>query len=650
MKIISIEIENWRNFENIELEIPEESTLVCLVGENGTGKSNILELLAVASSELGISSGVQLPRGNPLDEIHSFSVTLKLSDVVLEEVIDQLDAPHKEWAENWDGILKLTTKKEEGKDTEKQIFAIDGVLDQYQVPLGNQIKNVLRQTREIYNVYLDADRAYPPVNIRSREIVEAERKEWETWEWRRQWAQRPTRDLYEEWIKYFLAKERQNATTFAQAARRAKEKGEEQPDFNDPFTSYKESLESVLPHLNFRGIDENQQTIALDSVGTSLKFWQLSGGEREIAFLIGQIDRFQLRRGLLLLDEPELHLNPDLVRLWVSFLRDTIDEGQVWIATHSLEAVEVTGPSATLVFEREEESRVVKRVNPLGERPIINILSAAVGSPAFSISKLRFILIEGDRQGYERERFFSLCGNPTTNRFLEAGNCNQVLSKIEVLRELSEETEERLRLGAIIDRDFRSNEEVEDLESERSIHVTRCHEVENLYLQPEAIDRILQQNGIDRSVSEVLNEASDQFAGRWILTKSLANLRDLELEVTREVRQLAGELTYQNFESDTEDIIESIILEFNDLGDDNTERLREELHNSYQDYSELVDSDIFWKKCFGKEVLGTIPGLIGLRDKDIYMRSVDRLWREDEIPRSDELIELREYVEEIEVT
>lgn len=376
----------------------------------------------------------------------------------------------------------------------------------------------------------------------------------------------------------------------------------------------------------------------------------MSGGEREIAFLIGQIERFQLRRGLLLLDEPELHLNPDLVRLWVSFLSDTIDEGQVWIATHSLEAVEVTGPSATWVFEREDESRVVKRVNPLGERPIINILSAAVGSPAFSISKLRFILIEGDRQGYERERFFNLCGNPTTNRFLEAGNCNQVLSKIEVLRELSEETDERLRIGAIIDRDFRTDEEVEDLESGKSIHVTRCHEVENLYLQPEAIDRIIQQTGIDTSVDEALSEASDQFAGRWILTKSLANLRDLELEITREVRQLAGGLTYGNFESNTEKIIESIILEFNDLGDENTEQLREELLNSYQDYSELTESDNFWKKCFGKEVLGTIPSLIGLRDKDIYIRSVDRLWKEDEIPRSDELIELREYVEEIEVT
>lgn len=650
MKIINIEIQSWRNFEDVYITIPEESSLVCLVGENGTGKSNILELLAAASSELGISSGIQLPRGNPLDEPHSFTVTLKLPEAILDDIKGQLEDPRSEWAAAWNGTLKLISRRNEGEDIQKRVLAVEGVDEQHQHNIGNTIVNILRKTREIYNVFLDADRAYPPVDIRSHEIVDAERKDWESWEWRRQWAQKPTRDLYEEWIKYFLAKERQNATAFAQEARRAIEKGDPQPEFLDPFKSYKESLESVLPHLNFRGIDENQKAIAFDSSNTPLKFWQLSGGEREISFLVGQIERFQLRRGLLLLDEPELHLNPDLVRLWVSYLRDTIDEGQVWVATHSLEAVEVTGTSTTMVFEREDESRIVKSVNPLGERPIINILSAAVGSPAFSISKLRFILIEGDRQGFERERFYNLCGDPTVNRFLEAGNCNQVISKNEVLKELSEETDERLRIGAVIDRDFKNDEEVEKLESDYNIHVTRCHEVENLYLQPAAIDRIIQQNGIEKSVGEVMREASDQFAGRWILTKSIANLGQLELEVNREVRQLAGGLTYQNFESNTEEIIDSIISEFNNIGDENTEQLREELHSSYQNYSEVIDRDDFWKKCFGKEVLGTIPGLTGLRDKDIYMRSVDRLWIEDEIPRSDELIELRDYVAGIEVT
>jgi predicted ATPase len=56
-----------------------------------------------------------------------------------------------------------------------------------------------------------------------------------------------------------------------------------------------------------------------DSSGVHLPFAELSDGEREIAFLVGQIERFKLRRGLLPIDEPELHLNPDLLRTWLQF-------------------------------------------------------------------------------------------------------------------------------------------------------------------------------------------------------------------------------------------------------------------------------------------------------------------------------------------
>ena len=73
-------------------------------------------------------------------------------------------------------------------------------------------------------------------------------------------------------------------------------------------------LQKVLPHVVFTGVDSKKRTLLFDTTGLELSFDQLSGGEREIAFLIGQIDRFGLRQGLFLLDEPELHLNADLIR------------------------------------------------------------------------------------------------------------------------------------------------------------------------------------------------------------------------------------------------------------------------------------------------------------------------------------------------
>ena len=74
MRILRLRVANWRNFRDVNLLIEEDSTLVCLVGENGTGKSNILELISAAANRLGISPGIDNPRGNVFGEIHDISV------------------------------------------------------------------------------------------------------------------------------------------------------------------------------------------------------------------------------------------------------------------------------------------------------------------------------------------------------------------------------------------------------------------------------------------------------------------------------------------------------------------------------------------------------------------------------------------------
>ena len=75
----------------------------------------------------------------------------------------------------------------------------------------------------------------------------------------------------------------------------------EEPKFEDHFEKYKNSLQIILKHLVFTGVDSKKRTLLFDTTGLELSFDQLSGGEREIAFLVGQIDRFGLRRGLFLL-------------------------------------------------------------------------------------------------------------------------------------------------------------------------------------------------------------------------------------------------------------------------------------------------------------------------------------------------------------
>jgi energy-coupling factor transporter ATP-binding protein EcfA2 len=499
-----------------------------------------------------------------------------------------------------------------------------------------------RAAREVNYLYLDSDRAYPPVPIHPHQLAEAWGQPWDSPEWSRQWSFKTSRTLYEEWMKYFLALETTVATRHLAASREAKRAGDPAPEFTDPFDSFADSVKEVLPHLTFAGVDTDVRTILFDSAGIEIPFDKLSGGEREISFLIGQIERFQLRRGLFLLDEPELHLNPDLVRAWVAYLRDTVQDGQVWIATHSLEAVEVAGHDATFVLEREGDTRVVNRADPLSERPVITVLSSTLGSPAFSLTRLRFIYIEGERQSRERERFHSVASDPATNRFIEAGNSRDVLRKTEVLRELAREGGEPLRIGGIIDRDFRSEDEINELEGEGLIHVLRVLEVENLFLQPEALSRLIERSGGDPGTTEdVIRDASDRFAGLWILHRAAkqADVRDLRTEI----RGAAGPLQWDTFEHDPETVARQL-AENQDFEPDQGERFQEALAQAARDYAELRRDDELWKHCLGKQVVSVMARLVGFSNQVTLERSVTLLWSTGEVAMSEEANSLMEYI------
>ncbi len=645
MRVVELDIERWRNFRGIHISVPDDAPLVCLIGENGSGKSNILELLSAAAYRLGICSGIDVPRGDPFNEPHSFSVQIKLADdpwtLVDTNAFPRLAAA----AAEWDRTLLLESRSERTNQVETHISAGSVNDPTRSRDLATRIVNQLRSKEEIQHLHLDADRAYPPFQIASHQYADALTMPWESMEHRKQFSFRPTRLLYEQWIQYFLARESRFATNFVSETRQAQEDGLPIPQFVDPFASYKNSLRQVLPHLKFIGVDTERRTLLFDTAGVHLPFSNLSGGEREISFLIGQIERFQLRRGLLLLDEPELHLNPDLLRIWLSFLRDTVEVGQVWITTHSLEAVEVAGHESTFIMERMGDTRLVDRASALGQRPVITSLSTAVGAPAFSLARLRFVFIEGSRNTRERERFYRIGGEPGVNRFLEGGNCDEVLRKLAAVKELAQETDEQLRVGGVIDRDFRTSEQIAQLQAQVSVHVLECHEIENFFLHPNALMRLLERSGRNpEQLQSILRSASDQFAGLWIIQRAVACNPDLRAS-SSEMRRRAGTLSWDQFAGN----LEKRARELANLGSTPNlivaDQMAVALTEAAKAYEIVRDSADLWKECLGKQVLSLIPSRLELNGASALERQIGHLWDIDEVPRPLEALKLRDYIQ-----
>lgn len=111
MRIVNLAIGHWRNFSEIEMSPAPDSSLVCVTGDNGTGKSNILELLATAAVQLGLSPTVVQRRGELSQEPHSYSVTLRLNETPSELLgSDQWDTLRQGGMEAWDQTITLRSE------------------------------------------------------------------------------------------------------------------------------------------------------------------------------------------------------------------------------------------------------------------------------------------------------------------------------------------------------------------------------------------------------------------------------------------------------------------------------------------------------------------------------------------------------------
>lgn len=644
MRIRRIQISQWRHFEDIELTVDDDTGLVCIVGANGTGKSHLLELIAACAHRLGLSQGVEIPRGDPFSDTHDFSLQFFLAEGA-SEAIEQGLAGQPAFNE-WDRTL--TIRSQSLPNRRSTSIVAGGISDTNQrSQFAGQVVAQLQQSKSVHFVSLDADRAYPKKNIHVNEMAQAYEIDWEGAEYTRGRSFKTTTTLYDEWIKYFLAQENQSGTRLIQQIRRARQNNTDEPVFSDHFAGYKEALQKVLPHVVFTGVNSKTRSLQFDTTGLELSFDQLSGGEREIAFLIGQIDRFGLRQGLFLLDEPELHLNSDLIRTWVSYLTGTVETGQIWLATHSLEAVEAAGQQATFVLERNQETRKVDNLARLDTRPVLSALSRAVGTPAFSISQLRFVFVEGEESVGERERFRNLAGLPQNLRFMECGSCNEVLRRVEAIKHLANEAEAGIRIGGVVDNDFRSAPETERI-IEDGVFVLPVHEVENFFLHPPTLETLLRQNGRpELSPMELVQQASDARAGNWIFQHTMAtpNAKTLP-EMPIPAKNHAKGLAWDAINIDRDSAIDGIV-ELAKFDDESAKKFRALLAISTKAYGRKREEPNFWAECEGKQILNDVSRASGYAGAAALSSAAFAAWNRYPETISDELRSFRAYLEAI---
>jgi hypothetical protein len=210
---------------------------------------------------------------------------------------------------------------------------------------------------------------------------------------------------------------------------------------------------------------------------------------------------------LLVVDEPEVYLHPDVQRQLLSILRDAGPD--IIIATHSTEIMSEADPSEILLVEKSKQS--AKRLRDIeGVQAALDAVGSIQNITLTQLAKNRRLLFTEGSDDYKILRRFASrlgltelsSGNDITA--VESGG----FSSWERIRAFAWGLEKTignsLRIGAIFDRDYLCLEEVDKILADLNQHLDFAHihprkEIENYLLVPEVLEKALKKALIERS-------------------------------------------------------------------------------------------------------------------------------------------------------
>jgi energy-coupling factor transporter ATP-binding protein EcfA2 len=202
---------------------------------------------------------------------------------------------------------------------------------------------------------------------------------------------------------------------------------------------------------------------------------------------------------LIVVDEPEIYLHPDIQRQMLGILRDCGPD--VLLATHSTEIMSEADPSEILLIDKGK--RTAERLKDVeGVQAALDAIGSVQNITLTRLARnKRLLFVEGESDFRLIRRFARKLGmaelaSGTDLTALESGG----FSSWERIRALAGGFENALgvalHVGAIFDRDYWCDEEIASIEAELARHLefSRIHhrkEIENYLLIPSVLERAL---------------------------------------------------------------------------------------------------------------------------------------------------------------
>ena len=181
----------------------------------------------------------------------------------------------------------------------------------------------------------------------------------------------------------------------------AEEVLKDSPLFKQINTFLKDSidLEFRVKKVNDFSLDYNFSFV--DKNGIEIQIGELSSGQRGIIHFIFSIFGYDLENGLMIIDEPELHIHPQMQERYIEIMKNAMESQNIQfiVATHSPVFVNETTVDGVHRFYLENGyTQIVKPTISTQQKHLVKILDYTNSSKIFFSNKV--ILVEGITDEY----------------------------------------------------------------------------------------------------------------------------------------------------------------------------------------------------------------------------------------------------------
>ena len=189
---------------------------------------------------------------------------------------------------------------------------------------------------------------------------------------------------------------------------------------------------------------------------------ELSSGEKEILFAYLRARTLSPRQSVLLVDEPELHLNPGLVQGLPQFYEKHIGrdlENQIWLVTHSdrflREALDTAGMTIYHMQHAasDERGNQLKRIDT--KSSIESLFIDLVGDLAAFRPDGKFVFLESSESKFDEKMVRRLFPDIAKSiNFISVGTKNNVNNLRDTINAMSDDGNGSVELFTVVDPDY----------------------------------------------------------------------------------------------------------------------------------------------------------------------------------------------------